>query len=94
MDWLLAGSCTPSRCLLGFHNDRIVDVTAFISTHPGSPETLTEGAGCDATDTFTEIGHSSNASKLLNDLVVWRHGQAATPLAGGPAVAGGRNASL
>jgi cytochrome b involved in lipid metabolism len=70
MDWLLAGYCTHSRCLAGI-NHSIVDVTDFIDVHPGSSETLTEGAGCDATETFAEIGHSTRAEQLMGTLKIW-----------------------
>jgi hypothetical protein len=71
MDMLLAGYCTQSRCLVGLHNTTIADVTSFVESHPGSPETLTEGAGCDASEAFGEIGHSSYAEALVNSLSVW-----------------------
>lgn len=70
IDYLLAGYCTHSRCLVGVNN-AIVDVTNFIHVHPGSPETLTEGAGCDATDTFNEIGHSTYAERVMGSLKLW-----------------------
>lgn len=70
IDYILAGYCTHSRCLIGVNN-AIVDVTNFIHVHPGSPETLSEGAGCDATDTFNEIGHSTYAERLMGTLKIW-----------------------
>jgi hypothetical protein len=65
IDWLLAGYCTNDRCLIGIKNS-LYDLTAFIGIHPGSPETLSEGAGCDATENFEEIGHSTHAIELLS----------------------------
>jgi len=72
MDWLLAGYCTPSRCLLGL-NRKLLDASSFIASHPGSPETLTEAGGCDATEAFEEIGHSTRAAEMLQtrQLVFW-----------------------
>ena len=35
LDWLLAGYCTDSRCLLGIHGN-VVDVTHFLNEHPGA----------------------------------------------------------
>jgi hypothetical protein len=70
MDWLLAGYATPERCLVGVEG-AIFDVTAFMLDHPGSPETLSEGAGCDATEVFHEIGHSVFAEGLKRRLCVW-----------------------
>jgi hypothetical protein len=62
LDWLLAGYNTTEKCLVGI-DDLIYDVSAFIVHHPGSEETLTEGAGGDATEIFYVIGHSSTAIK-------------------------------
>jgi len=70
LDWILAGYCNHSRCLVGINNS-VVDVTNFISQHPGSPETLTEASGCEATELFQEIGHSSQAENLLASMAVW-----------------------
>lgn len=69
-DWILAGYCTHARCLVGINNS-IVDATHFIDAHPGSSETLTESAGCDASETFAEIGHSKHAEKVMSSLKVW-----------------------
>lgn len=70
MDWLLAGYNTDQGCLLAV-DDAIYDVTDFLQDHPGSSETLTEGAGCDATNLFHEIGHSDFAEGLKRRLCVW-----------------------
>ena len=70
LDWILAGYCNHARCLVGIQN-MVVDVTKFIDTHPGSPETLTEAAGCEATELFTEIGHSSQAENLMKSMAIW-----------------------
>ena len=80
VDWLLviiiyvtiiitiykAGYCTTDRCLVGI-KDNIYDLTTFLDDHPGSPETLTENTGCDATTVFLEIGHSTFAEGLLTN---------------------------
>jgi hypothetical protein len=70
VDWLLAGFCTEERCLVSLHG-AILDITNFIHDHPGSPESLTEHSGGDATDTFTDIGHSSLAQRLAKVFVIW-----------------------
>jgi hypothetical protein len=57
LDWILAGHNTPQLCALAIHGC-IYDVTKFVSSHPGSPETLLDHAGMDATDIFEDIGHS------------------------------------
>eukprot|EP00428_Durinskia_dybowskii_P062129 CAMPEP_0170386388 /NCGR_PEP_ID=MMETSP0117_2-20130122/17008_1 /TAXON_ID=400756 /ORGANISM="Durinskia baltica, Strain CSIRO CS-38" /LENGTH=472 /DNA_ID=CAMNT_0010642207 /DNA_START=298 /DNA_END=1716 /DNA_ORIENTATION=+ len=79
LDWILAGHCTESCCLVGI-NDCIVDVSSFIDLHPGSRETLTEGAGCDATETFKEIGHSTHAEQLVRQFTIWDRNEQNTPV--------------
>lgn len=75
MDWLLAGFCSPNRCLLGLHGS-VLDITHFLDMHPGSPETLTMHSGCDATLAFHEIGHSSFAHALVEQYVISKPSQA------------------
>lgn len=70
MDWLLAGFCTPTCCLVSV-NHFILDLTKFVDEHPGSRETLMDGAGCDASETFAEIGHTTYAVGLIKNLYIW-----------------------
>lgn len=70
LDWILAGYCTDERCIVAIGGS-IYDVTSFLLDHPGSPETLTEGAGCDASDAFEEIGHSIFAEGLKRRICIW-----------------------
>jgi cytochrome b involved in lipid metabolism len=70
MDWLLAGFCTSEKCYIGL-NGNILDITSFLDDHPGSPETLTDNSGGDATVAFFEIGHSSFAHSLLGLYTCW-----------------------
>lgn len=75
LDWILAGFSTEERCLVAI-GGAIFDVTSFLFDHPGSPETMTEGSGCDATEIFDEIGHSIFAEGLKRRLCLWEpHGQ-------------------
>ncbi|KAG5187965.1 hypothetical protein JKP88DRAFT_262336 [Tribonema minus] len=46
--WAAAGSNTEERCILGI-NGALYNVTDFLMEHPGSPDTLLDSAGCDAT---------------------------------------------
>eukprot|EP01033_Poteriospumella_lacustris_P012013 gene12013-8576_t len=62
-DWLCAGLCTNERAVLAFE-DRLFDVTRFLSQHPGSPETLAEHCGGEVSDVYAEIGHSTVAHSL------------------------------
>jgi hypothetical protein len=70
IDWLLAGCCTSELCLAGLHGS-IYNLTSFLHEHPGSPETLMESAGGDATDLFSDIGHSSFAVSLADMFILW-----------------------
>ena len=40
---------------------RVLDVTSFLSVHPGGSELLTQFLGEDATSAFASIGHSERA---------------------------------
>jgi Cytochrome b5-like Heme/Steroid binding domain len=50
--------------------DAVLDITAFLPHHPGSPETLLSYAGADITDLFNEIGHSQIARDLSKEHLV------------------------
>lgn len=69
-DWLLAGYNTVERSLLAI-DDAIFDVTEFLPEHPGSPETLSERIGCDASQIFREICHSEFAEGLKRRYCIW-----------------------
>jgi hypothetical protein len=70
LDWLLAGYATEEKCVLACE-DAIFEVTNFLLDHPGSPETLSEAAGCDVTELFTEIGHSIHAEEMKRRMCIW-----------------------
>ena len=38
--------------------------------HPGGEEVLLEQAGKDATETFEDVGHSTEAREIMKDLLV------------------------
>lgn len=42
-------------------NHGIYDVTKFLEEHPGGEEVLREQAGGDATESFEDVGHSTDA---------------------------------
>ena len=46
-------------------NGKVLDVTPFISTHPGGAAILVKNSGKDATAVFKAVGHSSYAEKEL-----------------------------
>ncbi|XP_069033725.1 cytochrome b5 [Embiotoca jacksoni] len=63
----LQNSC-KSRWLI-IHN-KVYDVTAFLEEHPGGEEVLREQAGGDATESFEDVGHSTDAREMARDMVI------------------------
>ncbi|KAI9490378.1 cytochrome b5-like heme/steroid binding domain-containing protein [Zychaea mexicana] len=51
------------------HN-KVYDITAFLSEHPGGEEVLLDEGGRDATESFEDIGHSDDARELLKKYLV------------------------
>jgi len=70
LPWLISGCNTFSLCLIGIDNG-IFDLTSFLDIHPGSLETLLNYAGADVTTLFNDIGHSSYATNLKEDFLVF-----------------------
>ncbi|XP_033113122.1 cytochrome b5-like [Anneissia japonica] len=48
----------------------VVDVTQFLTEHPGGKEIILEHAGRDATGPFKTKGHSPEATKLLSKYII------------------------
>ncbi|XP_031639588.1 cytochrome b5 [Contarinia nasturtii] len=46
------------------HNN-IYDVTKFLNEHPGGEEVLLEQAGKDASESFEDVGHSTDAREMM-----------------------------
>ncbi|KAL7698402.1 Cytochrome b5-like protein [Lotmaria passim] len=46
-------------------NNKVYDVTKFLDLHPGGRDILLYSAGGDATEAFTDNGHSDNAYKMM-----------------------------
>ncbi|XP_070708993.1 cytochrome b5 [Pempheris klunzingeri] len=51
------------------HN-KIYDVTKFLEEHPGGEEVLREQAGGNATESFEDVGHSTDAREMADDMVI------------------------
>ncbi|KAG8571379.1 hypothetical protein GDO81_011621 [Engystomops pustulosus] len=51
------------------HN-KVYDVTRFLEEHPGGEEVLREQAGGDATETFEDIGHSTDARNMSKEFII------------------------
>ena len=69
INYILAGQNTFENCLVGLHG-HIYDITGFVHSHPGSPETLMIQSGKDATKFFEDMNHSSGARRLAQSLCV------------------------
>ncbi|KAF3832642.1 hypothetical protein F7725_026307 [Dissostichus mawsoni] len=46
-------------------HDKVYDLTGFLEEHPGGEEVLIEQAGSDATESFEDVGHSTDAREML-----------------------------
>uniref|UniRef100_A0A1A8D5T7 Cytochrome b5 n=1 Tax=Nothobranchius kadleci TaxID=1051664 RepID=A0A1A8D5T7_NOTKA len=51
------------------HN-KVYDVTKFLEEHPGGEEVLREQAGGNATESFEDVGHSSDAREMAASMVI------------------------
>ncbi|KAM8799474.1 cytochrome b5 type B [Eudromia elegans] len=49
---------------------RVYDVTRFLAEHPGGEEVLLEQAGRDATESFEDVGHSTDAREMLKEYYI------------------------
>ncbi|XP_048966717.1 cytochrome b5 type B isoform X1 [Canis lupus dingo] len=49
---------------------RVYDVTDFLKEHPGGEEVLLEQAGADASESFEDVGHSSDAREMLKQYYI------------------------
>ncbi|XP_004273260.2 cytochrome b5 type B [Orcinus orca] len=60
---------SPKEIWLAIHG-RVYDVTRFLNEHPGGEEVLLEQAGGDATESFEDVGHSSDAREMLKQYYI------------------------
>ncbi|XP_062936455.1 cytochrome b5 type B-like [Cynocephalus volans] len=49
---------------------RVYDITHFLNEHPGGVEVLLEQAGTDASESFEDVGHSSDAREMLKQYYI------------------------
>ncbi|XP_041816960.1 cytochrome b5 [Chelmon rostratus] len=49
---------------------KVYDVTKFLEEHPGGEEVLREQAGGNATESFEDVGHSTDAREMAADMVI------------------------
>lgn len=48
----------------------MIESKVFISQHPGGEEVLLEQAGGDATESFEDVGHSTDAREMLQQYYI------------------------
>ncbi|ESO95612.1 hypothetical protein LOTGIDRAFT_144558 [Lottia gigantea] len=51
-------------------HDEVYDVTKFLEEHPGGEEVLLEQAGGEATESFEDVGHSTDARELMKEYLI------------------------
>lgn len=51
-------------------HDKVYDITGFMEEHPGGEEVLLEQAGMDATESFEDVGHSTDAREMLEPYLI------------------------
>lgn len=51
-------------------HDKVYNITSFMEEHPGGEEVLLEQAGSDATESFEDVGHSTDAREMLQQYYV------------------------
>ncbi|XP_026175539.1 cytochrome b5 type B [Mastacembelus armatus] len=51
-------------------HDKVYNITRFLEEHPGGEEVLLEQAGTDATESFEDVGHSTDAREMLQQYYI------------------------
>ncbi|KAL2085963.1 hypothetical protein ACEWY4_019283 [Coilia grayii] len=51
-------------------NHKVYDVTKFLEEHPGGEEVLREQGGGDATESFEDVGHSTDAREMAKSMLI------------------------
>ncbi|XP_077286809.1 cytochrome b5-like [Arctopsyche grandis] len=61
--------CDNKSTWIIIHNS-VYDVTKFLGEHPGGEEVLLDQAGKDGSESFEDVGHSSDARSLMKQYKV------------------------
>ncbi|RSM02723.1 hypothetical protein CEP52_007795 [Fusarium oligoseptatum] len=64
----VAGKSTQSSGYIAIDN-KVYEITDYMSKHPGGDDILAEVLGTDATQAFHEVGHSEEAMEQLKPLL-------------------------
>ncbi|XP_004416191.1 PREDICTED: cytochrome b5 isoform X2 [Odobenus rosmarus divergens] len=59
-----------SRSIWLILHHKVYDLTKFLEEHPGGEEVLREQAGGDATESFEDVGHSTDARELSKTYII------------------------
>jgi len=51
-------------------DDKVYDITRFLDEHPGGEEVLLEQGGGDGTESFEDVGHSSDAREMRKQYLI------------------------
>ena len=70
LEYRLVGSNVEHQKVFIGIKGSLYDVTTFVRCHPGSKDALLDNAGSDATDLFTDVGHSTDATKILKTFLL------------------------
>lgn len=62
---------SPQSAWIIIH-DRVYDVTKFLDEHPGGEEVLLEQSGGYGTESFEDVGHSTDARDLMKQYEIGR----------------------
>merc|ERR1712203_881385 len=57
----------PDKSIWMVIHDKVFDVTKFLDEHPGGEEILIESAGKDASESFEDVGHSTDAREMMEE---------------------------
>lgn len=63
-------ACLFKHCTMAAHSNRPMIPCAAYKQHPGGEEVLREQAGGDATESFEDVGHSSDAREMAASFVI------------------------
>ncbi|KAK3867307.1 hypothetical protein Pcinc_027228 [Petrolisthes cinctipes] len=60
---------TRDSCWLVIH-DKVYNVSKFLDEHPGGEEVLLEQSGSNGTESFEDVGHSTDAREMMKEYLI------------------------
>lgn len=52
------------------YQNKVLNITSFLYTHPGGPDLLLEHKGSDITFSFDDMGHSNKAKEIMQTFII------------------------